>query len=456
MLQCGLGLNAVADDIQMLNPYPSSVITVVDRQLHYITHSNRDYIMKESLTSKADYAADTTIMNSIKLHRRSVESYDSDHGTMYIYHATEKKTGWTVILQVPGEEMMDNFYDLFIALTLIMIVCVTGLISVSWFLISRMTRPLENFGKAARQISHGDFNVQLPVITEHNELYDLRQALASMKQSLDQYIHDLETTMKSKAAIENELNVARNIQMSMVPNIFPPYPDRKEIDIHASLTPAKAVGGDLYDFYLDGDDLYFCIGDVSGKGVPASLFMAITHSLFQNIVLREKTPAKIAMALNNALAQDNEESMFVTMIIGKLNLATGTFTGCNCGHNAPVTNGDLDRKAMHVTPSAEAHYMSMLPTNIPVGIMEDFEYEEVTISVEEDVALLLYTDGVNEAKNKDKVLYGNDRLSECVKSCGKGAGAKTIVNAIEDDVSRHAQGAEQSDDITILCLRYKK
>lgn len=454
-----LNLNVMADSLQSLRPYPTSMLTVIDQDGMFIAHPNRDYIMNETLESlieKADYAPNRAILDDIKAGKRNNDVYKTKDDKMFIYYAPVAKNGWTITLEVPREEIAHGYDKMFKAMLLDMIIGVILLLVVSLVVINRIAKPLETFAEAARKISHGNFDVKLPFIKEHNELYDLRQALASMKQSLNHYIEDLENTTKSKATIEGELNIARKIQMAMIPKIFPPYPERHDIDIYASLTPAKAVGGDLYDFILDGDTIYFCIGDVSGKGVPASLFMAITRTLFRTVALNAKSPAKIAQTMNDSIAEGNDENMFVTMFIGKCNLITGEFTCCNCGHNAPVTNGVIANKSpLTITPSDKVHYMEHVPTNIPIGVMGGFEFDEVTMNIQKDVTLFLYTDGVTEAEDKNKNLYGEERLLKKLQEAyNTSANTQEVLEHITDDMGRHVRLAEQSDDITMLCFKY--
>ncbi len=453
-----LNLNIVADSLQSLRPYPTSMLTVVDRGGKFVAHPNRDFIMNESLESlidKADYAPNKNILNDIKAGKRGRDVYQTKEDKMIIYYAPVEKTGWTVTLEVPRQEIAKGYDKMFKGMLIDMIIGMILLIAISRFVINRIAKPLEDFAGAAEKISHGDFNVNLPVIKDHNELYDLRQALVSMKQSLNKYIADLEETTKSKATIEGELNIARKIQMAMLPKIFPPYPERREVDLHASLTPAKAVGGDLYDFLLDGQTFYFCIGDVSGKGVPASLFMAITRTLFRTIATNAKSPAKIASMMNDAIADGNDENMFVTMFIGKCDLVTGEIEFCNCGHNAPVTNGSPSPEDPHkIIPSDKVHFIKNLPTNIPIGVIAGFEFEEIKLQIEHNVSLFLYTDGVTEAEDKNKNLYSDKRLIDMLQQCTNLESAKEIVEKVADDVHRHASGTDQSDDITMMCFKY--
>lgn len=455
-----LNLNVMADSLQSLRPYPSAMLTVIDKDGMFVAHPNRDYIMNEtmeSLIEKADYAPNLDILDEIKSGKRGKDEYYTKEDKMFLYYAPVAKNGWTITLEVPRKEIAKGYDKMFRAILMDMIIGIILLLLVSLFIIDRIAKPLEKFAEAARKIAHGDFNVKLPVVRERNELYDLRAALASMGSSLNKYMDDLEETTKSKAIIEGELNIARKIQMAMIPKIFPPYPEREEVDIHASLVPAKAVGGDLYDYILDGDDFYFCIGDVSGKGVPASLFMAITRTLFRNIAVTKKSPAKIANAMNDAISEGNDENMFVTMYIGRCNIKSGELSFCNCGHNAPVTNGVVvgqEGEKLLIGPSDNPHFLQHAPTNIPIGVFGGFEYQEIEMRINPGVSIFLYTDGVTEAENKQKVLYGEERLLSVIRDCTSASTAKEIVEKVDADIHEHTLLADQSDDITMLCVRF--
>ena len=255
--------------------------------------------------------------------------------------------------------------------------------------------------------------------------------------------YELKETTASKERIESELSIAREIQMGMLPKIFPPYPDRNDVDLHAILHPAKEVGGDLYDFYMDDNHLYFLIGDVSGKGVPASLFMAITRSLFRTLSQHVLSPAKIVTEMNNSISDNNESNMFVTLIVGILDLETGILKLCNAGHNPPIL----------IYPDGQVSYLEF-KTQIFVGVVEDFKYSDEEVVLEKESKLFLYTDGVTEAENINKELYGEEKLLEML-SDNASSDVRTTVNVVVDSIASHVKEAEASDDLTILLIQYE-
>jgi len=235
--------------------------------------------------------------------------------------------------------------------------------------------------------------------------------------------------------IESELRIARDIQMSMVPNAFPQRPD---IDLYAWMEPAKEVGGDLYNYLIQNGELYFCVGDVSGKGVPASLFMAQATRLFRTLAAQGMMPADIATQMNKALTEDNEQGMFITMFIGLANLSTGRLDFCNAGHNPPVLSGQ---------------FLEMVP-NAPIGLWPELAFEGETLESIHDRTLFIYTDGLNEAENERKEQFGDERLLHILRTTPFDS-ARMVVETLKAETDRHRNGAEPNDDLTMMCLRVR-
>lgn len=263
----------------------------------------------------------------------------------------------------------------------------------------------------------------------------LEEAHGKLQIAYDQ----LETTTKAKERIESELRIARDIQMSMVPNIFP---NKKNIDIYAAMTPAKEVGGDLYGYLMHGDEFYFCVGDVSGKGVPASLFMAQATRLFRTFATQHMKPADIATYMNAALTENNEQGMFVTMFIGLIDLSTGKMDYCNAGHNPPVYG-------------MPAKFLDMVEANAPIGLWPDLEFVGETIDDVKGCPLLIYSDGLNEAENNSQEQFGEEHLLE-ILNARHFHSAQQVIEHLIAEVERHRDGAEPNDDLTIMCLKVNK
>ena len=239
--------------------------------------------------------------------------------------------------------------------------------------------------------------------------------------------------------IESELRIARDIQMSMVPNTFP---DREGLDMYASMAPARQVGGDLYGYVLDGDKLYFCVGDVSGKGVPASLFMAQATRLFQTLAKQGMLPAEICTRMNDALSgEDNENGMFVTLFLGVIDLKTGHLSFCNAGHNPPVIGGS----------SSRGDFLKM-ESNAPLGLWPGLQYVGEEIGTIKGRPLFIYTDGLNEAENPQQQRFGDERLLSILRNTHFGS-SQQVVQTLAEEVARHRNGAEPNDDLTMMCIR---
>lgn len=247
----------------------------------------------------------------------------------------------------------------------------------------------------------------------------------------------LEETTAAKERIESELRIARDIQMSMVPSIFP---KRDGLDLYASMMPAREVGGDLYNYLVESDTLYFCLGDVSGKGVPASLFMAQVMRLFRTMAGQQMKPAEMCTRMNAVLCEDNEQGMFVTFFVGVVNLTNGHLSFCNAGHNPPVIGGLHDGDFMDVIPNA------------PLGLWPELEYEGEELNTIKNRPLFLYTDGLTEAENTSQEQFGDERLLHMLRDT-RYENARQVIETLAEKVAQHRGDAEPNDDLTMLCLR---
>jgi serine phosphatase RsbU (regulator of sigma subunit) len=258
--------------------------------------------------------------------------------------------------------------------------------------------------------------------------------LQSIHRKLQDAYDQLEVTTQAKERIESELRIAREIQKRMLPHVFP---KRRDVDIYAMMTPAKEVGGDLYGYALIGDLLYFCVGDVSGKGVPAALYMAEVTRMFRTLVDGRLAPNDIATRLNHALVEDNDQGMFVTMFIGLIDLKTAEMNFCNAGHNPPLLNGEFMK----------------IESNAPLGLWSEIKFEGEKVDNMHGKTLFVYTDGINEAENIHKEQFGDERLKSLLQKDWGDARqtSETIHKAVEDFVGE----AEPSDDLTKMCIKMK-
>ena len=275
-------------------------------------------------------------------------------------------------------------------------------------------------------------------------------------QELRHAYNQLADTTTAKERIDSELRIARDIQMSMVPRTFPAFPDRRDIDLYATIVPAKAVGGDLYDFFLQDDRLYFCVGDVSGKGIPASLTMAVAINLFRTVAKEGFPPEVIATKLNDTMSVNNESAVFVTMFIGIIDLKTGSLDYCNCGHNSPV----YGERRMH-TSQTIFRFLDV-ESNVPIGLWPDYTFVGGHLSDIRGNSLFVYTDGVNEAENRMQEQFGEKRMLRVLRESTQPFGERTpktrshfLIDEMKCALDAFVDGAEQSDDLTMFCVSIK-
>ena len=363
-------------------------------------------------------------------------------------------TPWTMFMVLPTFFVDVIFYILGGLLLFFILIGLIGVFFAGRRGIKKSSEPLRQLALSANEVAKGNFDTHLPGIHSRDEIHQLRDSFENMQQSLTRYVNELRDTTAQKAAMESELKIAHDIQMSMLPKTFPPYPERDDIDIYGMLTPAKAVGGDLFDFYIRDEKLFFCIGDVSGKGIPASMFMAVTRSLFRNISAHVVLPEHIAYALNNALTEGNETNMFVTLFTGVLDLATGHLHYCNAGHNAPLLVGcDVEDSVPHADP--QVRELPCLP-NLPLGIMGEFQFEAQEVDLDPDTTIFLFTDGLNEAENAFHEQFGDERIVEVANRLLAKREHQPINITYEmfQAVHTFVNGAEQSDDLTMLAIQY--
>ena len=327
--------------------------------------------------------------------------------------------------------------------TIVFIVGLTSLFVFCTWAIYQMVKPLKEFTDSVVSIAEGNLDTPLPDIHSEDELKQLRDSFEYMQHSLKQHISDLQATTASKERLQSELKIAHDIQMGMIPTTFP---QRQDLDLFASMTPAKEVGGDLYDFIIEGDDLFFIIGDVAGKGVPASLYMAVTRTLFRNLAGNYQSAANIVREMNHAIASTNDSYVFVTVFVGVLDMKTHYLTYCNAAHNAPVM----------ITTEGECSLLEV-ETNLPIGVEDRYNYDEQQVDFPPGSALLLYTDGLTEAmyfsNDGSRKLFGEQRVLHDVEKNSK-ASAIEVIDFLKQHVSVFADGTEQSDDLTMLFLRH--
>ncbi len=390
-----LSLDWLTELVSKVQVYPGTRSTLISKRGTMMVVPDDDLVMQTTILDGAKLTGDPQAM---AIGQEMLAGHSGSRKVTYsgiqrhVFYAPIPRTGWSMAIIIPSDEIFRSVKRIGLIVTLLQVLALLTLA----LIIQRTARNLVRYQKVA----------------------------------------------DTKERIENELIIASKIQMAMLPKIFPPYPDRSDIDIFATLVPAKEVGGDLFDYFIRDERLFFCIGDVSGKGVPASLVMAVTRSLFRTVSGHEIYPARIITHMNDSMSEGNDSNMFVTFFVGVLDLATGQLRYCNAGHNTPLLLHDGAAKPIDIVP------------NLPLGVAGGMRFVQQEMTLPPDSSLFLYTDGLTGAENAGHQLFGEQRLEE---AAGKvtALSAHELVESIHDAVRQHVETAPQSDDLTMLCIRYQ-
>jgi sigma-B regulation protein RsbU (phosphoserine phosphatase) len=442
-----LSLKWLSENISRLKPYADSYCTLISRGGTYMVHPDPDKLFYKTVFTNSLLEPDqvmTDLGHSMQDWNEGFQEVIVDGVDSFVFYKPLKNTGWSLAIVCPEKSIFGAFDRLKRIVLALLILGMLLMFATCTRVVGRMVKPLSALTTEAGRIAAGDFEYRLPLEDRPDEIGALSRSFDNMQTSLVSYIEELKITTANRERIQGDLRVAHNIQMAMVPNEFPPFPDRSDLDIYASMTPAREVGGDLYDYFINGDKLYFCIGDVSGKGIPASIVMAITRVIFRVYAKQNMSPVEIACHINDNLSEDNETMMFVTAFIGMIDLSTGSMDYCNCGHNRPVI----------VRVSAAPAYFDC-EANTVIGVCPGWQYKGQHVPDVRGRMLFLYTDGLSEAENSSHELFGEDRLLEVVTR-NRGEGAEEMVKSMMEAVSAHVAGAEASDDMTMLCIELRR
>ena len=415
---------------------------------HFVTHPNPEFIMSESMFSLAEELHDPSL-RTIGLAMEKEESGFTEIGpalsgeAAFLAYARIPSPGWSLGAVFPKKELLAEMNSLHQRTVLLAAGGLILLLVVSWLVARSIAQPLRRMAAATGKVAHGDLDIDLSDIQREDEVGQLARSFTEMARDLKKYIKDLTETTAAKQRIESELSIAAKIQRSMLPSVFPAFPHRDEFDIYAVMQPAKEVGGDFYDFFfLDEDHLCVVIGDVSGKGVPAALFMTVTKYLIEAVAGMDEPPDRILARVNRHLANNNESYMFVTIFMGILNVKTGEFVYANAGHNSPLL-WDQDGSPSFLKP----------PEGPVVGIMDDAAFAMDRLTFRAGTVLLAYTDGVTEAFSADGMAFSDKRLLKIVTNVRERS-VKEITEALLTEISFFCVGAPQADDITVLALSF--
>ena len=448
---------------------------VIDSLGNYIYHPDRQRIGKGNFFDDIRQSPDALcqqLARGLATAEIGEQKITVDGVSSYIFYFGMRDAKWTNAIVVPRDGLL---VPAIITGLILLTIIIMGLLAAYWIsrvTIRRATKPLQLLAESADEVAKGNFESPLPEVKRNNEIGQLRDSFSNMQHSLIEYIEQLKTATAQQAAIESELTIAREIQLSLLPQPLTSdiSPLTSRVDLYATMTPAKAVGGDLYDFFITSDSppvlggvpegrggrLYFCIGDVSGKGVPAALFMTQAMSLFRAYSKDEDMPDRIVSKMNRDLSENNENCMFVTLFVGILDLTSGLLRYCNAGHEPPIILRREGEKERRSKGEKEAQLLPVEPC-FPIGPRPDISYVTQTVVLEPDTTVFFYTDGLNEAMDADNNEFGDDRILDEVNGAIEAGQLvpKDLIDRMTQAVYAFVGDAEQSDDLTMLSIQFK-
>ncbi len=446
VINTSLSLSWLSQTVSSLKPYPNSYSIMIGRGGTYFVHPDTTKITRQTIFTQTFEQPDTALTRLGHAMQRGEDSMmqtNINGESCYVFYQPLGATGCSIAIVCPESDIFSGFDRLRHTVDAIVAV---GLLLMLYFFIRIITRelnPLRRLAEEAETIASGQFDAKLPNFRRIDEIGQLSHSFGNMQQSLVKYIDELKDTTSQKASIERDIRIASAIQKGMLPEKFPSKTDRDDVQIYASLTPAKDVGGDLFDFYFRDEKLFFCIGDVAGKGVPASLFMAVTRAVFRTVSVRESMPDRIMATMNKIIAEMNKNSMFVTLFVGVLDLPTGHLYYCNAGHDAPLLIGAG---------------VGMLPcdSNIPVGFRPSWKYTLQEAQVFTGTTIFLFTDGLTEAMDANQSQFQMERVTDVASQAlaKQHLEPQQLISEMTEAVHQFVGNAEQSDDLTMMAIQY--
>ena len=448
VINISLSLNWLSQTISAVKPYPNSYSIMIGRGGTYFVHPDSTKITRQTIftqTLEQPDTAMTALGHAMQRGEEGLKHMKINGEDSYVFYKPLGQTGCSMAIVCPESDIFGGFDRLRNSVRAIVLVGLLLMLYLFIRIITRELRPLRRLAYEAETIASGQFDAELPDFQRTDEIGQLSHSFGNMQQSLVKYIEELKNTTAQKASIESDLRIASDIQMGMLPERFPTREDRDDVQLYASLTPAKEVGGDLFDFYFRDEKLFFCIGDVSGKGVPASLFMAVTRSTFRTVSAHESMPDRIVTIMNKTIADMNKNHMFVTLFVGVLDLPTGRLRYCNAGHDAPLLVGAG---------------MGELPCdpNIPVGFMPTWKYSLQEAHIFTGTTIFLFTDGLTEAMNAEYAQFQMERVNDVANRAlaKQQQEPRQLIAQMTEAVHQFVDDAEQSDDLTMMAIQYIK
>ncbi len=440
-------LDRVVDGLKV---YESGFAFAISKSGTFLTHPNqKDFIGTRSLRNpEAEVSEEELNMLFEGIDSRKpgyVELTDqifTGEKVFLMYRPLDVLEG-TLLFFVPKGEVLSGLYQLSTLLLVVVFISFTLLVFVVFFVTRRMLAPLNVLSQKLMRIGEGDFDVEIPEYNKDDEIGNLRQSFLQMKEDLKKHVVLLDQSTSERDKIMTEISLAARIQQSIIPDRPPEKLNDKGFDIYGILKPAKQIGGDFYDFFIkDEKYLYFVIGDVMGKGIPASFFMGMARTFFRTESKYTSSANELLKMVNADLCLNNPEAIFVTAFCGVLDLKSGRVDYCNAGHNYPVLAGKQKNQSI-----TEQH-------GTPLGLIEGQDYKSGNFILDHGESLVLYTDGITEARNSENEILGDERLLSLVEAINnKSNRPEDFAHMLVDEVYKFETGTEQTDDLTVLILK---
>ena len=436
-------LQEIVSSIKVLN---NGFAFLLSKKGEIITHPNPNIIMKENIIDFVKNSPEEISLDMVYKMLAGEEGYERFESIYlknfaWVFYISLPSSNWSLAVIFPEDELYSSIEILYQVQVVLGIVGFILLLIMIITFSKKLTKPLYSLSKATKVIAQGNFDVSLPLVQSEDEIGDLTNSMQFMLRELKTYVKNLAETTAEKEKIESELRIAHEIQMGMIPKTFPPFPTRSDVDIYAELIPAKEVGGDLYDyFFLDDSHLCVTVGDVSGKGVPASLLMAVTRTLLRSKAQPGMKSDELVNLINENLYSDNESRLFVTYFLGIIDLSNGNFDYTSAGHNPPYVirkNGTVE--------------LLESPHSYPLGISNRTSYKSSQIKLQFGDKLFLYTDGITEAMNLQEIMFEDDNLKTILDN-NYSESVEIIANEVMSGVQKFAEDQDQYDDMTVVAI----
>ena len=441
-----IAMTWLSKTVSAMKPYPHSYSIMLGKSGTYFVHPDTTKLFYKTIFTEPIDRSDTAkvnLGNAMVRGETGMKEMMLDGVRSYVFYKPLAQTGWSMAIVCPESDIFAGIKQLHQS---VVVIVIAGLLLMLLFfihIINLELNPLQQLAQKAEVIASGKLDTALPDLHRIDEIGQLSQSFRNMQQSLVKYIDELKRTTAEKVSIDRDIHIASDIQKGMLPEVFPTKAERDDVQLYASLIPAKQVGGDLFDFYFRDEKLFFCIGDVSGKGVAASLIMAVTRATFRTISAHESMPDRIVTTMNKTMADMNSIHMFVTLFVGVLDLPTGRLHYCNAGHNPPLLVGaDVGELPCNA--------------NIPVGFRPLWKYVLQDIQIAPGTTIFLYTDGLTEAMDAKQVEFQIERVTQVATQAlaRQEYEPEQLINRMNEAVHQFAGDAEQSDDLTMMAIQY--